>query len=232
MKKLTTQEFIEKSKQIYGDKFDYSQTVFNGYRGKVKLICKKHGEFIQDASYHLTNNGRAGCTKCVHESDATSWKQDEDDFLKKYYQTKGLKFCSEKLNRSIFSTKVRASRLNVSKKITKRPRHNSINPIQVSNMIKNAECRGFKFEMTLDDVYDKIIKQNYKCALSGLKIAFSKNIKENTASLDRIDSTKGYTVDNTQLVHKEYNRMKTDFQEDELFEMCKNVYLNLKNKYE
>lgn len=231
-RKLTTEEFIKKSKQIHGDKFDYSLTIFNGYRGKINLICKRHGEFTQDASYHLSNNGYGDCPKCVLEDADSYWKDHEDKFLKDNYKKYGPKFCSEKLKRSFLATKIRASKLNVARKQTKRPHHDSISPIQVSNMLKNSKCRGFEFNMTLDEVYNKIIEQDYKCALSGIKIVFSRNIKENTASLDRIDSAKGYTVDNTQLVHKEYNRMKTDFQEDELFEMCKNIYLNLRDKYE
>ena len=44
-----------------------------------------------------------------------------------------------------------------------------------------------------------------------------------TASLDRIDSNKGYTKDNVQFVHKDINWMKQDFEQNKFIEYCKKV---------
>lgn len=60
-KKLTTEEFIEKARQIHGDKYDYSKSIYTFSRNKIKIICKKHGEFEQSVNNHL--NGK-GCQKC------------------------------------------------------------------------------------------------------------------------------------------------------------------------
>ena len=46
---------------------------------------------------------------------------------------------------------------------------------------------------------------------------------EQTASIDRIDSTKGYYIDNIQWVHKDVNRMKKDFEENYLFKICEAI---------
>jgi len=43
---------------------------------------------------------------------------------------------------------------------------------------------------------------------------------ENTASLDRIDSSKGYVKDNVQWVHKDINRMKWNFPQDKFVKLC------------
>ena len=59
---ITTDEFIKKSKEINGDKYDYSKTNYTNTRGKVIIICKKHGEFIQRAASHLSE--RHGCPIC------------------------------------------------------------------------------------------------------------------------------------------------------------------------
>jgi hypothetical protein len=79
-------------------------------------------------------------------------------------------------------------------------------------IIKNgAKKRGHKFDLNIKDAWKLYEKQNRKCAISGVDIAFSNTISslsDTTASLDRIDSTLGYTLDNVQWVHKEVNLMK------------------------
>lgn len=42
-------------------------------------------------------------------------------------------------------------------------------------------------------------------------------------SIDRIDSSKGYTKDNVQLVTMAANQMKNDLTLDELIVMCSNI---------
>ena len=72
-------------------------------------------------------------------------------------------------------------------------------------------------------------QQSNKCALSGLPISISNTVKgdmnrgETTASLDRINSTKGYSRDNVQWVHKTVNKMKMDLDESEFIGMCKAI---------
>lgn len=61
-KKLTTTEFVEKSKQLHGNKYDYSNTVYVNSRSSVVIICPEHGEFVQRASSHLLGNG---CPECA-----------------------------------------------------------------------------------------------------------------------------------------------------------------------
>lgn len=59
---LTIDEFIEKSRKVHGDKYDYSKSVINGSnKTKIKIICPVHGEFEQRINDHL--NGY-GCKKC------------------------------------------------------------------------------------------------------------------------------------------------------------------------
>ena len=61
-KRLTTQEFIEKSKQVHGDKYNYSKVNYVNAQSKVTIICPIHGEFEQRASHHLNGHG---CKKCA-----------------------------------------------------------------------------------------------------------------------------------------------------------------------
>lgn len=58
---LNTQEFIEKAKEIHGNKYDYSKVEYVNTRQKVIIICFKHGDFKQEPRAHLQGQG---CPKC------------------------------------------------------------------------------------------------------------------------------------------------------------------------
>lgn len=96
----------------------------------------------------------------------------------------------------------------------------------------HAKQRNIEFEVTIKDMWDVFIKQGKKCALTGIPISFQSlsRKRDGTASLDRIDNTKGYTKDNIQWLHKDINIMKMDLTMDELLNYCqliiKNVILN------
>lgn len=96
-------------------------------------------------------------------------------------------------------------------------------------IVKRAGERGIEFDanLTKEILYNILDKQNFKCALSGLPITLHRNYKEQrisqTASLDRIDSNKGYSEDNIQWVHKKINYMKNVLDELEFIELCKLV---------
>ena len=61
MKKLTTQEFIEKAIKIHGDKYDYYKTIYIKSSVPSIIKCSIHGFFKQKPNNHL--NGQ-GCPKC------------------------------------------------------------------------------------------------------------------------------------------------------------------------
>ncbi len=77
------------------------------------------------------------------------------------------------------------------------------------------------------------IANNY-CAISGLPITYRVLCRQKTAtaSLDRIDSSKGYLIGNVQWIHKDVNRLKMDMDEQKLFNLSKSIYLHNKIKYE
>jgi uncharacterized protein with von Willebrand factor type A (vWA) domain len=94
----------------------------------------------------------------------------------------------------------------------------------LSRLKRGAEQRNLCFEITLEDIQNALEKQNHKCALTGWDVTFGVN-----ASVDRIDSTKGYTVDNIQIVDKRINIMKRDFNEKFFINACKAVVLTSKD---
>lgn len=61
----TKESFVEKAKEIHGDKYDYSKVDYKNLDSRIIIICPKHGEFIQKASQHLRGNK---CRKCSIEN--------------------------------------------------------------------------------------------------------------------------------------------------------------------
>lgn len=101
--------------------------------------------------------------------------------------------------------------------------------------IKNCAARRNIFwseELTIEYLWKLLQKQEFKCIYTGLPIQLTEKRKmsnvdfsDMTASLDRIDSSKEYTKDNIQWVHKNINFMKNNFTEEEFLNLCKLVYL-------
>jgi hypothetical protein len=90
--------------------------------------------------------------------------------------------------------------------------------------------RNLEFNVTPEFLWNLFQKQKGKCALSGVDIVLvAKLHKQNadwsiiTASLDRIDSSKGYTEDNVQWVHKAINFIKGNLSETELLYWAKKI---------
>lgn len=111
-------------------------------------------------------------------------------------------------------------------------------PITYYNRLKKEaiQKRKIEFTVSLEYVYKLFMKQDSKCALSGLHIDFFTQtiLKTNdtishhkhTASLDRIDSKKGYINGNVQWVHKDINKMKQSFSQDYFIKSCKLIAEN------
>lgn len=66
-----TEVFINKVKEMHGEKYDYSITEYKGALVKLKIICKKHGEFEQLANSHLSGNGCKKCGKLQRDKSCT-----------------------------------------------------------------------------------------------------------------------------------------------------------------
>ncbi len=86
-----------------------------------------------------------------------------------------------------------------------------------------AAQRNILFDVSIEFIDELLVKQQYKCALSGIHIVTSVSHPVATASLDRIDSKGGYTPENVQWVHKNINKMKTDLDEFTFITLCEAV---------
>ena len=93
---------------------------------------------------------------------------------------------------------------------------------KIKDSVKRGNGRVLPFEVTIEEVWELFLKQERKCALTGIPLEFGTKAREyGTASLDRIDSDKGYTLGNVQWVHKDINAMKLDLSLTSFLEYCK-----------
>ena len=81
---LTEEEFINRSNEIHGDKYDYSKVVYKNSKTKVTIICPVHGEFKQTPGMHLQGKG---CAKCSNNVKLTT-----SEFIKKAKKIYGDKY--------------------------------------------------------------------------------------------------------------------------------------------
>ena len=73
-KKLTTESFIEKSKKLHGEKYDYSKVVYVNNHTPVIIICPEHGEFKQLPMVHLRG---CDCNLCGNEKIKNKLKKEK-----------------------------------------------------------------------------------------------------------------------------------------------------------
>jgi hypothetical protein len=80
MRKLTTEEFITKAKQIHGDKYDYSLCKYTKSHNKIKIVCSVHGMFEQKPNNHLSGYG---CNLCGNDTIKSKQRLSVDIFTEK-----------------------------------------------------------------------------------------------------------------------------------------------------
>lgn len=76
---MSQEEFISKSQEVHGQKYDYSKVAYTGCFNPVEIICLKHESFYQKPSIHLTNHG---CPKCGKEARGTLSRKTTETFIK------------------------------------------------------------------------------------------------------------------------------------------------------
>lgn len=84
----------------------------------------------------------------------------------------------------------------------------------------SAKSRSLRWELTIDDGIACYVKQQGKCALTGVPLTCIGDFKDITASLDRIDNAVGYIRDNIQFVHKDVNMMRGQLSMPRFLELC------------
>ena len=84
-----------------------------------------------------------------------------------------------------------------------------------ANLKKSAEKRGISFDLKLSDIDE--IGIPITCPILGIPLHFHRNmVEDDSISFDRIDSSRGYTLDNLIVISYRANRLKSDATLEEL----------------
>ena len=76
----TTEEFIEKAKEVHGNKYGYSKTEYISAKDPSIITCKKHGDFMQCPNDHLSGHG---CPRCGKGKIISNFEDEIYSFVKK-----------------------------------------------------------------------------------------------------------------------------------------------------
>jgi len=61
-RRTTYEDFLRRAREAHGDRYTYPpKEDFEGVKFFLRIICAKHGGFMQRASHHIYGNG---CPKC------------------------------------------------------------------------------------------------------------------------------------------------------------------------
>lgn len=92
----------------------------------------------------------------------------------------------------------------------------------INNIRSAAKKYGKNYNVSNEYLSNLYETQKRKCAFSGIPLTIgNRYLKlETTASLDRINNSKGYIEGNLQWVHKAINKMRGNLTIDEFLTLC------------
>jgi very-short-patch-repair endonuclease len=96
---IKTAQFIEKARNVHGDKYDYSKAIYRGSKIKICIICPIHGEFWQMPTNHLKG---CGCRKCVKKE-----KMNVNEFIEKAKKIHGNKYDYNLIEKLLANKKIK-----------------------------------------------------------------------------------------------------------------------------
>ena len=99
MRKLTTEEFIQRAKEIHCDKYDYSNVEYKNTATKVKLLCNICGNYFYSTPNSILRGN--GCPYCAGVA-----RSNTEEFIEKARKTHGNKYDYSKVEYINAHTKV------------------------------------------------------------------------------------------------------------------------------
>jgi very-short-patch-repair endonuclease len=220
--KLTKDEFIEKSKEIHKDKYDYSLVDYKNINSKVKIICKEHGEFNQNAGSHIYN--KCNCPRCTKNI-----KSNTINFIKKSKEIHSNKYDYSSVEYINNHTKVTITCFTHGI-FNQTPNHHIFGegcPICSDNkrlntdeFIKRAQkTHDNTFNYSLVDYVDNKTKIKIICKEHGI---FEKTPSNHTSKKQGCPLCKIKSKGENEITHI-LNILNIDFQSQKRFNDCKNI---------
>jgi hypothetical protein len=170
-------------------------------------VCRKCGIEKNLSEFVKNKQSKGGVTHTCKECEK-SWNQAYYEANKDYIVARNKKY--REINPNWYSTSVE-----------KRMRY----ILQLG--VARARDKKIEWSLSVEFLVSLWEKQKGCCAYSGVPLTYEEN-HPHTVSLDRIDSLKGYTEENVQLVCTIVNYIKQRFDEKTFFTFCKSVAQNNK----
>ena len=149
-KRKTQEEFIRQLRSLYGDRYDYSGTTYEGDKKKVSLTCPLHGQFSALPTNLLRGHGCPFCGRRTYN--------DQETFIKACEEKFGDKYSYEKVNYVSSSEKV----------LIHCNEHDFYFGITPNNLMRGRGCPkcSKRYRYTTDEIIEKFkeIHDKYKDA--------------------------------------------------------------------
>jgi hypothetical protein len=100
---VSQEEFLKRSNETHGNRYDYSKTKYTNSATKVIITCPEHGDFEQVADSHMRG---VRCWLCGVGSRVEKQTYTQEDFLKKAREVHGNKYNYDKTQYVNSATKV------------------------------------------------------------------------------------------------------------------------------
>lgn len=174
---------------------------------------------IKEIIYSIDNNLPINENNCLVIFDVTYFNSEQIYELIKYYpnKLKEIKYITDDVIKNLYieygetieiMNTFKSGRLN-----------SNVRGKICSNAFGNSKDRNLERNITSEDV--KLVKI---CPFLEVPLLYgSKTLEYNSASIDRIDSTKGYIKDNIQIISYLANCMKSNATTEQLIKFSKNV---------
>ena len=78
---LTLDDFIKRARNVHGDKYDYSKSLYTGADNKLEITCVKHGKFLQTPHNHLKGTNCPSCGASISKPEIKL-----KDFIRSFYK--------------------------------------------------------------------------------------------------------------------------------------------------
>lgn len=167
-KRLSLETFIERSKKIHGDKYDYSKVEYTNIEEPITIICPKHGEFKQSPYSHMKGCGCSMCRQSYLENTVYKFLENKDINFERQKRFKWLS--KQSLDFYLPDYKIAIE-------------------CQGVQHYNEKLIRWDKFDFNL--IYKRDIKKNTLCKQNGINIIYFSNDKSILNSIDL------YTKENT-----------------------------------
>lgn len=152
---MNTEQFIAKAKDIHGDMYDYTKTLYH-YRRPVTITCKTHGDFQMRYDAHVGPN-RCGCRRCYDDS----LKSNLNEFIEKSRRVHGDKYTYDNF---------RYAKATIKSFVTC-PKHGDFKTTPANHLV-NGSCPECRKESQMSNIEDFVKKakeihgQKYDYSLS------------------------------------------------------------------